>query len=288
MIKLVDLTLISIETSWTTKILHRHIRPSSQSDDSSLSHDRSSGYEVIVKSFDSYNVLPFNTQTHKKHWSLLALMTNNIDKGQSSMASSPPPSADVSEVHGVHLVSSPTIANKQNNWSLHECSWTHQSTCRIWLRPRPAWPLPHHSRDPAPLQPIYQTSQRFPVFMGVPSGQLKWRLKSGELASVPMTRYLGGLCESVTRPSWALSGVLTEHHTWKAQKMLIQPALNLGPFLSFLLQHDITNIILSKERGHLLIIFKVNHLNFCFGAVKTTDLKPPTSFNISFWCKILT
>lgn len=64
----------------------------------------------------------------------------------------------------------------------------------------------------------YQTSQRLPVFMGVPTGQLKWWLNSGKLASVPITLYRGGLWASVTSPSWALSGVRTEHHTYKKPK----------------------------------------------------------------------
>lgn len=62
---------------------------------------------------------------------------------------------------------------------------------------------------------IYQTSQRFPVFIGVPTGQWKCWLNSGKLASVPITLYRGGLWASVTSPSWALSGVRTEHHTYK-------------------------------------------------------------------------
>lgn len=50
--------------------------------------------------------------------------------------------------------------------------------------------------------------------MGEPSGQPKCCTKSRELLRVPMTRYLSGLCGSVTSPSWELSGVRTEHHTW--------------------------------------------------------------------------
>ena len=50
--------------------------------------------------------------------------------------------------------------------------------------------------------------------MREPRGHWKCWAKSGELDRVPMTRYLGGLWESVIRPSWALSGVRTEHHTW--------------------------------------------------------------------------
>lgn len=60
----------------------------------------------------------------------------------------------------------------------------------------------------------YHTSQCLPGFMGEPSGQPKCCTKSRELLRVPMTRYLSGLCGSVTSPSWELSGVRTEHHTW--------------------------------------------------------------------------
>lgn len=60
----------------------------------------------------------------------------------------------------------------------------------------------------------YHTSQCLPGFMGEPSGQPKCCTKSRELLRVPMTRYLSGLCGSVTSPSCELSGVRTEHHTW--------------------------------------------------------------------------
>lgn len=59
----------------------------------------------------------------------------------------------------------------------------------------------------------YHTSQRWPEFICEPSGHWKCSANSGELDSVPMTRYLGGLWGSVIKPSWALSGVRTEHQT---------------------------------------------------------------------------
>lgn len=50
--------------------------------------------------------------------------------------------------------------------------------------------------------------------MGEPSGQRKCSENSLELESEPMTRKREGLCGSVMRPSWELSGVRTEHQTW--------------------------------------------------------------------------
>lgn len=60
----------------------------------------------------------------------------------------------------------------------------------------------------------YQTSHLWRGFMGEPSGQRKCSENSLELESDPMTRKREGLCGSVMRPSWELSGVRTEHQTW--------------------------------------------------------------------------
>lgn len=49
--------------------------------------------------------------------------------------------------------------------------------------------------------------------MGEPGGQRKCSENSLELESEPMTRKREGLCGSVMRPSWELSGVRTEHQT---------------------------------------------------------------------------
>lgn len=50
--------------------------------------------------------------------------------------------------------------------------------------------------------------------MGEPGGQRKCSENSLELEREPMTRKREGLCGSVMRPSWELSGVRTEHQTW--------------------------------------------------------------------------
>lgn len=49
--------------------------------------------------------------------------------------------------------------------------------------------------------------------MGEPGGQRKCSENSLELETEPMTRKREGLCGSVMRPSWELSGVRTEHQT---------------------------------------------------------------------------
>lgn len=49
--------------------------------------------------------------------------------------------------------------------------------------------------------------------MGEPDGQWKCWENSLELDRDPMTRKREGLCGSVMRPSWELSGVRTEHQT---------------------------------------------------------------------------
>lgn len=118
-----------------------------------------------------------------------------------------------------------SVWSSPSNWWTKDYTWAANTTRgraeSKTLKQRPTRRLtwltsPYHHHRSSSL--LYQTSQGFPVFMGVPFGQLKWRLKSGELARVPMTLYLGGLWGSVTRPSWALSGVRTEHHTWKRER----------------------------------------------------------------------
>lgn len=106
-----------------------------------------------------------------------------------------------------------------------------------------------------PLQSGYQTSQRLPVFMGVPAGQLKWWLKSGELASVPMTLYRGGLWGSVTKPSWALSGVLTEHHTYKTHNDRSHCCWSLNRQLSSFGNKSIFDSVKKKWHHQCLVLF---------------------------------
>lgn len=73
--------------------------------------------------------------------------------------------------------------------------------------------------------------------MGEPDGQWKCWENSLELDRDPMTRKREGLCGSVMRPSWELSGVRTEHQTCanprKKSWSLVRPRVGKvcsGPF----------------------------------------------------------